>query len=98
VYVLESLNQVVQPGKYVELAFSQDLALEAGGTRYKYAWRAPLPPEKYMEFGRPSERFALSIEPDNSVHARLISDGKPSDVLPPQPSGFPLQPISVGRD
>jgi len=99
VYVGESLEKIVEPGNYVELAFSQELALAVGSKRYKYAWRAPAPAEKYMEFGRPTERFALSIEPDSNVYARLISDGRPSNVLPSQPSGFPLKPITpVGND
>jgi hypothetical protein len=83
-------NILIEVGQYAELKFDPSLALLWDGKMHKYQWRYPLPPSEYMEFGKPSERFAVSLESDFGIYARKIVDGKPSDNLPSQPPGFPF--------
>jgi hypothetical protein len=80
----------IAPGDFAELQFDPTLQVSWGGTSHRYAWKFPLPASDFMEFGKPTERFAVSLESNGSVYARKIANGRPSDTLPHQPEGFPL--------
>jgi hypothetical protein len=80
----------IADAQFVELYFDPSMVVSIAGVRRAYPWRYPLPAVDYMEFGRPAERFAVSLEADGKIYARKIFAGKPMDAMPTQPAGFPL--------
>lgn len=83
----------ITSGQWIELEFSPALKILQDGKLLGYAWRYPSPASEFMEYGKPTERFAVSLEPDGAIYARKIMYGKPSAFIPDQPSGFPLTPL-----
>ncbi len=93
VETLDGQKIAITSGQWIELEFSPALKVLWDGKPHGYGWRYPSPPSDFMEYGKPTERFAVSLEPDGAVYARKIMDGKPAATLPNQPPGFPLAPL-----
>jgi len=80
----------IADGQFVELYFDPSMVLSSAGEHHEYHCRYPLPVADYMESGRPSGRFAFSLESDGKIYARKIAGGRPTNTIPAQPAGFPL--------
>lgn len=80
----------IRNGQYLELYYDPATTIDWAGTAHVYRWQYPLPSSDYMEFGRPSGRFAVSLEADGEIYARKISNGRPADSIPHQPAGYPI--------